>query len=79
MTFSFWSLSGVISTSYFLFGSLSGSMIQPPSHLLPATGLTLPMIWKLQPSLLFFVSLNHTRRPHSFPPQSVISTAPRPV
>src|SRR5262249_39509241 len=55
------------------------STIQPPSHLLPPTGLTSPMIWKLQPSLALSGSLNHTRRPHSLPPQSVISTAPRPV
>src|SRR5215471_14787127 len=79
MTFSFSSPCGVISTSYFLFGSLSGSMIQPSSHLLPPTGRTLPMIWKLQPSLAFLGSLNQTRRPHSLPLQSVISTAPRPV
>src|SRR5262249_31378124 len=42
-------------------------------------GRTLPMIWKLQPSLAWLVSLNQTRRPHRLPLQSVISTAPRPV
>jgi len=46
--------------------------------LLPDIGLTLPITWKLQPSLLA-VSFTQTIRPHSFPPQSVISTAPRPV
>src|SRR5688572_31279064 len=53
-------------------------MIQPPSHLPAATGLTSPKICRLQPSLCL-VFLSQTRRPQSFPPQSVISTAPRPV